>query len=791
MKKILSFIMAVSMLTLPLTSCRKGGDTDIPAPEMQTVDHVYRGDYISIPEDINPETDSTVFVDNSVIFPAYQQIKIPGKEETYEHRRILYSIPLDGGEAAITPLVQKLQIADRETEYAYIGNVAIGTDGSYAVFEAKYNNKNDDRNYLITVYGADGTEKLSVNPEPMNEIRSGRYADDGFAMGGSSFYIQRIALSGDGKLYFATEFSVVAVSESGERMYEVPVDGYVESLTPTADGRMLFSWRSYSSWENQLCYMDDEKKNFSEPIALPSISFDDFEVYLGEGYDYYLKTAAGLYGLNQADSTPTLLCSWINSDINPNAIRRLQIVNADTVLYIGTDPITYTAELALLRRVPEEELQPRYLIRIAGEYFDYDFTGHVVKFNRQSDTYRLTLENYGEYNTPEDHTLGAKKLEEDILAGNVPDILYAGGYNDSFANYADKGVFTDLYTLMDADENFDRSTLMPCVLAPFERDGKLYQLAASFAIAGFAGKTKNVGQYADTWTLDTLLRLMDECEKNGKKLYGEIYRENMEELLITYALPSYIDYENAVCDFTSDTFLRTLEFLKKLPTQQQYYDGYDYSAARQENAAVLRDDKTLLTDLNMYSFSEYLQAKSMMLMEDIAVLGIPTDTGGALAIDGLTTFAIAEKSPLKDGAWEFVKFILNAVGESGRAGGRGFPATRAGMQAMAEKELKMYYVFSLDGSGWGGTEWDGITPPDWEYDPEKEIPGYLTQADVDTLIALFENSDFLSTLNAGAEEKLSALISEELGAFYAGNATAEATADKIQSRVSIYLSEKS
>ena len=41
------------------------------------------------------------------------------------------------------------------------------------------------------------------------------------------------------------------------------------------------------------------------------------------------------------------------------------------------------------------------------------------------------------------------------------------------------------------------------------------------------------------------------------------------------------------------------------------------------------------------------------------------------------------------------------------------------------------------------------------------------------------------------KEKLSALISEELGAFYAGNATAEATADKIQSRVSIYLSEKS
>ncbi len=792
MKKLLSFILTAAMMAMPLASCAKDGDDGTPAPEMQTVDHAYRGEYISVPENINLETESAAFMDNSVIFPAYEWIKIPGEEEQYEHNRILYSIPLDGGETARTPLVQKMQITDKETESAYIGNVAIGTDGSYAVFESKYNNKNAQREYLITVYTADGTEKLSVNPEPMNEIRTGRFADDDYAMGENSFYIQRMALSGDGKLYFATEFSVIAVSETGERMYEVPVDGYVESLTPTADGRMLITWRDYSTWENRLCYMDDTKKNFSDPIVLPGVSLDNFEVYLGVGYDFYLKTNSGLYGLNNADTAPTLLCSWINSDIDPNDIRSLRVIDADTVLYIGNDPIRHNAELALLRRVPEEELQPRYLIRVAGEYFDYDFTGYVVKFNRQSDTYRLTLENYGEYNTPEDRTRGAKRLEEDILAGNVPDILYAGGYDDAaFANYADKGVFADLYTLMDADASFDKANLMPCVLEPFERDGKLYQIAASFAIAGFAGKTKNVGQYTGNWSLNTLLTLMDTCAKDGRKLYGEIYRENMEQLLITYALPSYIDYENAVCDFTSDTFLRTLEFLKSLPTQEQFYDGYDYSSARQETAVDLRDDKILLTDLNMYSFSDYLQAKGMMLMEEITMLGIPTNTGGALGITGLSTFAISAKSPLKDGAWEFVKFMLISTGEGDRIGRHGFPATRTGIQAKAEKELTQYYVFHLDGSGYGSTEWDGVTPPEWDYDPEKEIPGYLTQADVDSFISLLENAEFLSTLNAGAEETLSALIAEELGAFYAGNSSAEAAAEKIQSRVSIYLSEKS
>ena len=102
----------------------------------------------------------------------------------------------------------------------------------------------------------------------------------------------------------------------------------------------------------------------------------------------------------------------------------------------------------------------------------------------------------------------------------------------------------------------------------------------------------------------------------------------------------------------------------------------------------------------------------------------------------------------------------------------------------------MFYTFELDGSGWGGSSWDGITPPTTNYDPEKEIPGYLTDADVAFVLDLLENSRFVVS-SASVEEKLRSLIAEELGAYYAGNASAADTVRKIQSRVSIYLSERS
>ena len=52
-----------------------------------------------------------------------------------------------------------------------------------------------------------------------------------------------------------------------------------------------------------------------------------------------------------------------------------------------------------------------------------NFQRAVIKFNRNSDTYRVNVVDYSVYNTEEDYTAGADQLDRDIISGSCPDIL--------------------------------------------------------------------------------------------------------------------------------------------------------------------------------------------------------------------------------------------------------------------------------------------------------------------------------------------------------------------------------
>jgi len=65
----------------------------------------------------------------------------------------------------------------------------------------------------------------------------------------------------------------------------------------------------------------------------------------------------------------------------------------------------------------------------------------------------------------------------------------------------------------------------------------------------------------------------------------------------------------------------------------------------------------------------------------------------------------------------------------------------------------------------------------------------VTEKHVQGIRNMVENGPF--STDSIPTEKIRAIISEELAAFYAGSITAEEAARRIQSRVSIYLAEQS
>ena len=60
---------------------------------------------------------------------------------------------------------------------------------------------------------------------------------------------------------------------------------------------------------------------------------------------------------------------------------------------------------------------------MATMYVDDSTQKAVIDFNRSNDEYRVDLIDYSEYNTEDDYNAGLTKLNTEIMAGNMPDIL--------------------------------------------------------------------------------------------------------------------------------------------------------------------------------------------------------------------------------------------------------------------------------------------------------------------------------------------------------------------------------
>ncbi len=56
---------------------------------------------------------------------------------------------------------------------------------------------------------------------------------------------------------------------------------------------------------------------------------------------------------------------------------------------------------------------------MACMYLDSTLRGAIINFNKTSDSYRVEVTDYSEYNTGEDYTAGLTKLTTEITSGNI------------------------------------------------------------------------------------------------------------------------------------------------------------------------------------------------------------------------------------------------------------------------------------------------------------------------------------------------------------------------------------
>ena len=675
---------------------------------------------------------------------------------------------------------------DYEVENTYYQSACLSEDAIYAV--ATYNKstskngvyENVNKTYVCS-WDKEGKQLFSADYD-MQKYQN----DDTYS------YISRMISMGDGK---------IALIMSGDQngMAYVGKDGSVSEVKPFSgdkdvfskdpaiaerpDGKLLVSYYSDDWTKQYLTVFDPATGNFGEEYSIPdSARYNGFYSFsAGIDKDVLFSSNEGVFGFNLGDKEATKIMDFVNSDLSTYSVNSIVPIDANNFVASYQDTVNYNTILAKFTYVKPEDIQDKKVLVFAGVYVDTNVKSQIIRFNKKDSEYRITIHDYSQYNTEDDYSAGFTKLNNDLIAGNVPDILALseGMPVDSFIN---KGLFVDIGELIQNDPELSKLDYMENVFEAYKVNGKLYRVIPSFVLRTWIGKKSLVGDRA-SWTMNDVRQAAEQL--NGdKSIFGmNMTRDNFLSVVMNYIGNDFFDVDTGKCNFDSKNFTEILEYAKTLPqSQDSGYDEEYWQHYWETYQTQYRENRTLLMELYLSDFESMRYNVNGMMGEDVSYIGFPSDNGTGSVITLYNSYAIYAKSSNQDGAWKFLRTYLtedyqkNEDYKYGYTGG--LPVLKSLVRELVDKTMEKPYWTDENGEK---HEYD-----DTFYINDQEIilqP--FTKAQADTLY------DFVCNVKTPSyyDENVMKIISEEVASFFSGSKSASDVANMIQNRVQLYVNE--
>lgn len=590
------------------------------------------------------------------------------------------------------------------------------------------------------------------------------------------FYVNRngVAFSG-GKLYVVSETKIYCFDENGkeEKVYQDDNNNYIDSIVAASDGKLYVF--GYEGEKYALREFDPATGNFGKTLDFGDYSIYNANMSAGEGSILYINDMNNVYTFDLSTGKLNTEFNWLNSDVDGNNISSFFQLEPGKFMAVSTayDDSTQknNLEIVTMNKVKSSDVKEKQILTLSCSYLDYNVKAKVLDFNKKNETYRIEVKDYSNY---ED---GPKQMNLDITSGNIPDIMDVSSVPKD--QYIKKGILTDLYPMMEKDTEVTKESFIPSVLKTIEKDGKLYYMGTSFSIQGLAASKKIMGD-KEGWTVDDMMKLYEEMPEDGVFMQY-MTRQWFLQNIISYQMKDYINWSTGEVRFDSEDFVKLIEFSKNFPDEEQMdYDNME------DTPTMVKKGKLMLNQLSMYDLSEF-QSYSQMYKKQggFTVLSYPSsDANNSLPInmDG-AAFAITEQCADKEGAWEFLRqFFTYEYQKPNNI--YNFPTRQDALDKKLEYAMATEAYTDED-----GTE---VVPLDSSYgygSMDVKI-GPLTQEEADLVRGLIDRIGIMLSYDTTIQD-ISEIISEEMKAFFAGDKTAKDTADVIQSRVKIYVSENS
>ena len=599
----------------------------------------------------------------------------------------------------------------------------------------------------------------------------------------SFYYIQSVVPTKDGNI------TLFLSGDSQEKM-TVQADGTVSPREPLSESSSILSngssmmmqeddtlgiiyWNETDNYSMYFATYDPITDTVTQDVKMPdSFSMSGYNAMVpGVGVDLIYSDSNGVYSYNLGDEQPALMMSFINSDMNTTSMYNLLMIDETHIIGFYYDNTTGRTIGSIFTKVNPEDIKDKQVLTVAGNYIDYDLKERVVDFNKNSEDYRIVVKEYYTYNTMEDYMAGYTQLNNDIISGNMPDILIVDA-NVPLENYVSKGLIADIGALIEKDEELSQVEFMENVFEAYKIDGKLYQVIPSFYVRTMIAKEATVGDRT-SWTMQEMQELVASMPE-GTQAIGDMTRTGFFYTMMQYSGSDFVDVSTGKCNFNSQGFKDLLTYAAELPEEyDEEYWGDDYWMNYQSQ---YREDRTILMECYISSARDMVRNINGYFGEDITYIGFPTESGQGSVLAANQSYALSTQSADLDGAWQFIRYYLTDEYQDTLEWT--LPITREGFMKNVEEAMENPYYLDENGQK--------VEYEDTFYINDEEIPlGNMTQEQADEFVSFVESI----TRKAYYNENIQNIIDEETPAFFEGQKGVDAVADIIQSRVQLYVNE--
>lgn len=698
---------------------------------------VYKSSDITF-DGVQGDIEAFVVKGDRIYFRTAEWIESEAKETKINR---LYAANMDGSNVTEIPMPQ---IGDD----GWIYNMSVNDSGQIILVISSYDQKTDTSAYYAWKINEKGEE--IAKDDITKEIN--------FNEGGS---LSKILFDAQERWIIVMENAVRVLDKDYKVISEVKSKNYLAGAAITGDEQIICGYVSEDGLQVQILDVDNGKWGDTFSLDVPYSSNMDSLMNGDEDYDFYYSDDNGVYGFTIAKKESIKLMDYVASDIPTDHTYGMIPISKDLIIAgiwneeVNTQLIQYT-------KVDPSEVVDKTTIVFGGMYIDDDIKSAAIDFNQQSDRYRIEFKDYSDDEDP------MMKMNTDMVAGNIPDILFI---RPVFINqYVSKGILEDLIPYFDKDPELNTSDIIPALLEAMKIDGKLYYIAPDFGVNSMVGSADLVGTKSG-WTFDEFKALLKE---QGEDVwpFSSNNKSWMLNDLLAGGMTDFVDWKTGECRFDSQDFRDILEICNSGTNEEPDNENLtSFPVLIQQGKALFHRGDIRLDEIQVYE---------KMYGGDVTFIGYPNEKKEGSSFFISTPIGISAKSEVKEGAWEFIRTFMTKEYQANVKRSWATPTRQDCFDMMIEAHMAT--------KGYTDEFGQEIEPIDELHnygDGWEVMVGPSTQKEVDLYVELINNTKRVDAY----DYKIMGIIDEETKAYFMGDKSLEDTVDIIQNRVTTYVNE--